>query len=292
MGRFHRHDDGSAHSHDHNHDHDHDHHHDHDHDPAAEAPSRQGDDRHLGDHSGYATGPERIEVLEHIFGENDRTARLNRQDLQRHGVHAINLMSSPGAGKTALLQHTLSRLRDSVRIGVVEGDIETSIDADRLAGLGAEVALLNTGSGFGGECHLDAPMVRSALARLPLADLRLVLIENVGNLVCPAEFEVGEHDRVMIYSITEGEEKPLKYPVMFRSANLVLINKMDLLPHLDFDLDLFLANLRQVNPGVATIALSARTGAGVDAWLDWLRGRLAPGAGDLKPVPAGTGGGA
>src|SRR5690349_1501459 len=278
MGRFHRHDDGSAHSHDHAPDHDHDH------SPAAAGPSRHGDvdpaipgdDHRLGDHSGYATGPQRIEVLEHIFEENDRTAALNRHDLERHGIHAINLMSSPGAGKTALLQHTLSRLRDTIRIGVVEGDIETSIDADRLAGLGAEIALLNTGNGFGGECHLDAPMVRSALARLPLPDLRLVLIENVGNLVCPAEFEVGEHDRVMIYSITEGEEKPLKYPVMFRSATLVLINKMDLLPHLDFDLDLFLTNLQHVNPGVATIQRNARTGAGVEAWLDWLTNRLVP----------------
>jgi hydrogenase nickel incorporation protein HypB len=288
MGRFHRHDDGSAHSHDHG--------------PGAETPAvaahshesevalatPRHDDR-LGDHSGYATTPERIEVLEHIFGENDRTAALNRQDLERHGIHAINLMSSPGAGKTALLRHTLSRLRDTIRIGVIEGDIETSIDADRLAGLGAEIALLNTGNGFGGECHLDAPMVRSALARLPLPDLRLLLIENVGNLVCPAEFEVGEHDRVMIYSITEGEEKPLKYPVMFRSATLVLINKMDLLPHLDFDLELFLANLQTVNPGVATIHLSARTGAGVDSWLDWLTGRLIPGSGGLESVPAAAG---
>jgi hydrogenase nickel incorporation protein HypB len=295
MGRFHRHDDGSAHSHDHvpgtgtpa---------HDHGFSPETAGHSHHGDsgpvavqgDHRLGDHSGYATGPQRIEVLEHIFEENDRTAALNRQDLERHGIHAINLMSSPGAGKTALLRHTLSRLRDTVRIGVVEGDIETSIDADRLSGLGAEIALLNTGNGFGGECHLDAPMVRSALARLPLRDLRLVLIENVGNLVCPAEFEVGEHDRVMIYSITEGEEKPLKYPVMFRSATLVLINKMDLLPHLDFDLDLFVTNLQRVNPGVTMIQLSARTGAGVDAWLDWLEERLAHTTGDLEAVPAAS----
>jgi hydrogenase nickel incorporation protein HypB len=250
VGRFHRHDDGTVHDHD-NGDHEH--------------------DGHFGDHSGYETGLERVEVLERIFDENDRTAAANRTDLASAGAVAVNLMSSPGAGKTALLQETLARLKGSMRIGVIEGDIETSLDADRLAGLGAEVALINTGHGFGGECHLDAPMVRSALGRLPLADLDLVLIENVGNLVCPAEFDVGEHARAMIYSITEGEEKPLKYPVMFRSANLVAINKIDLLPHLDFDLDLFRANLRAINPTVATIDVSARTGEGVDAWCNWLR---------------------
>ncbi|HEV7206888.1 MAG TPA: hydrogenase nickel incorporation protein HypB [Jatrophihabitans sp.] len=241
MGRFHRHDDGPAHSHD--------------------------------DHSGYATGIERVEVLERIFDENDRLAAANRADLAAAGVWSVNLMSSPGAGKTALLRETLVRLAGVTRIGVVEGDIETSLDADRLAGFGAEIALVNTGNGFGGECHLDAPMVRSALPRLPLADLDLVLIENVGNLVCPAEFDVGEHARAMVYSITEGEEKPLKYPVMFRSADLVLINKIDLLPHLDFDLELFRANLRAVNPRVATIGTSARTGDGVDEWCAWLISR-------------------
>jgi hydrogenase nickel incorporation protein HypB len=250
MGRFHRHEDGTGHEH-------------------------ADDSSHLGDHSGYQTGHDRVEVLERIFDENDRTAAANRADLARAGVCAINLMSSPGAGKTTLLAETLRRLAGSVRIGVVEGDIETSIDADRLAGLGAEITLVNTGNGFGGECHLDAPMVRSALQRLPLADLDLLVVENVGNLVCPAEFDVGEHARAMIYSVTEGEEKPLKYPVMFRSADLVAINKIDLLPYLDFDLDLFLANLRKVNPAVETIMVSASTGSGVDAWCDWLRTTVA-----------------
>lgn len=255
MGRFHRHDDGTTHSHG---------------GPDEHAlDSVHSHDDH-GDHSSYQTGPERIEVLERIFDENDRTAAANRADLDQAGVRAINLMSSPGAGKTTLLEHTLRRLRGTVRVGVIEGDIETSLDADRLAGLGAAIALVNTGNGFGGECHLDAPMVRSVLTQLPLAELDLVLIENVGNLVCPAEFEVGEHARAMIYSITEGEEKPLKYPVMFRSADLVLINKMDLLPHLDFNLDLFRANLKQVNPTATVLELSARTGEGVDAWCTWL----------------------
>src|SRR4051812_45722446 len=248
MGRFDRHADGTEHAHDHEHDHEH------------------------GDHSGYATATERVTVLERIFDENDRIAAANRADLAAAGVFAVNLMSSPGAGKTALLRETLARLQGKVRIGVVEGDIETSLDADRLAGFGAVVELVNTGNGFGGECHLDAPMVRRALTRLPLPELDLMLIENVGNLVCPAEFDTGEHLRVMVYSVTEGEEKPLKYPVMFRSADLVLINKVDLLPHLDVDLALFEANLRRINPVVRTIEVSARTGLGVDDWCDWLLG--------------------
>ena len=161
-----------------------------------------------------------------------------------------------------------------MRIGIIEGDIETSLDADRLAGFGAAVALINTGHGFGGECHLDAPMVASALPRLPLGQLDLVLIENVGNLVCPAEFDVGQDARAMVYAITEGEEKPLKYPVMFRSCELVVVNKMDLLPYLDFDLDGFVGNLRTVNPAADVLFVSARTGDGVDAWCDWLRSRL------------------
>jgi hydrogenase nickel incorporation protein HypB len=261
MGRFHRHDDGTEHEHD-DHEFQHDHEHTHAHDD-------------LGDHSGYETGRERVEVLERIFDENDRTAAANRADLASAGVCAINLMSSPGAGKTTLLRETLRRLAGSMRVGVVEGDIETSLDADQLTGFGAEITLVNTGNGFGGECHLDAPMVRSALPRLPLVELDLVLIENVGNLVCPAEFDVGEHARAMVYAITEGEEKPLKYPVMFRSADLVAINKIDLLPHLDFDLEKFRANLRKVNPNVTTIELSARSGDGVDAWCEWLRRQVA-----------------
>jgi len=182
-------------------------------------------------------------------------------------------MSSPGAGKTALLRRTLQALDGRVRVGIVEGDIETSLDADRLAGFGALVALVNTGNGFGGECHLDAPMVASALPRLPLDDLDLVVIENVGNLVCPAEFDVGEHAKAMVYAITEGEEKPLKYPVMFRAVDVVVVNKIDLLPHLDFDLDLFLTNLAAVNPTARVIRASARTGDGVGEWVDWLTAR-------------------
>jgi hydrogenase nickel incorporation protein HypB len=257
MGRFHRHDDGTEHTHDHGADHEHDPH-EHDH----------------GDHSAYDTGPERVSVLERIFSENDAAAEANRENFDRHGVRAVNLMSSPGAGKTTLLVHTLRHLQEQgVRAGVVEGDIETSIDADRLAGLGAQVSLLNTGDGFGGECHLDAPMVAHALAGLDLDALDVLLVENVGNLVCPAEFDVGAHDSVMVYAITEGEEKPLKYPVMFRSVSVVLVNKMDLLPHLDFDLALFLDNLARVNPQAQVIEVSARTGAGLEEWHRWLTAR-------------------
>lgn len=256
MGRFHRHDDGTEHHHHHHHDHDH--HHEHDH----------------GDHSGYATGRERIAVLEDIFTENDHCAAHNRQAFDKHNVQAVNVMSSPGAGKTAVLQHVLRAAQGKVRIGVIEGDIETSLDADRLQGFGAQISLLNTGQGFGGECHLDAPMVSRALQGLELDSLDLVLIENVGNLVCPAEFEVGEHRKAMVFSVTEGEDKPLKYPVMFRSVDAVVVNKIDLLPHLDFDMELFRANLEKVNPGVPVFEVSAKTSEGMGDWLQWLSSDL------------------
>ncbi len=256
MGRYHRHDD------------DHEHHHDHDHPHHSHEGSTPAHDH--GDHSGYVTGIDRVVVLERIFEENDQTAAANRRDFDDAGLTAVNLMSSPGAGKTTVLRETLRRLQDRLAVGIVEGDIETSIDADRLSGFGAAVSLINTANGFGGECHLDAPMVRSALARLPLAELDLLIIENVGNLVCPAEFDVGAHANAMVYSVTEGEEKPLKYPVMFRSADLVIVNKVDLIPHLDYELPLFYTNLNKVHPGVAVIETSARTGLGIDQWCDWL----------------------
>ncbi len=258
MGRFHRHADGTVHAHDHDH-HGHDHDHDHGH-------------REVGDHSRYATGDLRVEVLERILGENDRTAEANRADFRAAGVRVVNLMSSPGAGKTTLLREVLVRLAPTIRAGVVEGDIETAIDAERLAATGAPVALVNTAQGFGGECHLDATMVRSALGRLPLDELDLVVVENVGNLVCPAEFDVGEDARAMVYAVTEGEEKPRKYPVMFRAVDLVVVNKIDLLPHLDVDLDAFYGHLRVVNPHATVIETSARTGAGVD-WFRSVAGR-------------------
>jgi hydrogenase nickel incorporation protein HypB len=260
MGRIHLHEDGTTAFHDHDDDletaHDHEH---------AHA---------VGDHSGYAeTGTTRISILENLLSENDRVADANGRDLMAAGIRAVNLMSSPGAGKTTLLKHTLARLGGAVRIGILEGDIATSLDADELEGAGARaISVVNTSAGFGGECHLDAVMVRSGLSRLPLAELELLIIENVGNLVCPAEFRVGEEARAMVYAITEGEEKPLKYPVMFRAAEVVVVNKMDLLPHLDFDLGTFLSNLKSVNPSAQVIQASARTGVGVDEWCSWLTG--------------------
>ena len=187
-------------------------------------------------------------MLERILDENDRVAATTRTELHTHGVRTVNLMSAPGAGKTTLLRRTLAALDGRVRVGVLEGDIATSLDADQLDGFGAAVSLVNTSAGFGGECHLDAVMVRSGLARLPLAELDLLVIENVGNLVCPAEFDVGEDAKAMVYAVTEGEEKPLKYPVMFRAADVVVVNKVDLLPHLDVDLDRFLAQRRCRQP--------------------------------------------
>jgi hydrogenase nickel incorporation protein HypB len=213
-------------------------------------------------------------VQENVLDANDTLARANRDLFDRAGTYTINMMSSPGAGKTALLERTLERLRGKLRLGVLEGDVQTTLDADRLARFHIPLVQVNTDPGFGGECHLDANMVRSGLGELPLEDIDILIIENVGNLVCPAEFRVGEDVRVMVYSVTEGEEKPLKYPLMFRSADLVLINKVDLLEHLDFDLEQFLGNLDAVNPGVRTVLTSAPTGQGVDEWCYWLGQRL------------------
>src|ERR1700758_772581 len=201
----------------------------------------------------------KVRIVEDALDANNPIARANRDAFDRHGVTVVNLMSAPGAGKTTLLERVLAEPLDDVRVGVLEGDVQGSYDADRLASLHIPVVQLNTGSGFGGECHLDANMVRSALPALPLAEIDLLVIENVGNLVCPAEFRVGEDVRAMVCSVAEGEDKPLKYPLMFRTCELVLINKIDLLAHLDFDLDKFLHHLDQVNPGMERMLVSART---------------------------------
>jgi hydrogenase nickel incorporation protein HypB len=212
----------------------------------------------------------KVSVVRGVLDANDTIARANRDDFDAAGVTVVNLMSAPGAGKTALLEQVVRGF--GPRIGVLEGDVQGTLDAERIATLHVPVAQIETDTTFGGECHLDANMVRSALPSVPLDELDVLVIENVGNLVCPAEFKVGEHHRVMVSSVTEGEEKPLKYPLMFRASELVLVNKIDLLPHLDFDLERFLANLDAVHPGVPRLLVSARTGAGIDAWREWLAG--------------------
>jgi hydrogenase nickel incorporation protein HypB len=211
----------------------------------------------------------KVKVVEEALDANNTIANANRADFDRAGVKVINFMSAPGAGKTTLLERVVADL-PGVRVGVLEGDVQGSMDADRLASLHIPVTQLNTDPSFGGECHLDANMVRSAVPDLPLEDIDLLIIENVGNLVCPAEFKVGEDTRVMVTSVTEGEEKPLKYPLMFRACELVIINKIDLLPHIDFDVDRLLYNIDQVHPDVETILVSARTGEGIDIWREWL----------------------
>ncbi len=190
----------------------------------------------------------KVKIVEEALDANNTIAGANRADFDRAGVKVVNFMSAPGAGKTTLLERVVADL-PGVRVGVLEGD-----------------------PSFGGECHLDANMVRSSIPALPLDEIDLLIVENVGNLVCPAEFKIGEDTRVMVTSVTEGEDKPLKYPLMFRACELVLINKIDLLPHLDFDLDRLLYNIDQVHPDVERIVLSARTGEGIDAWRDWLVG--------------------
>src|SRR4051812_10601655 len=210
----------------------------------------------------------KVKVVEDALDANTTIARANRDDFDRHGVTVVNFMGAPGAGKTTLLERVLRDL--DLRAGVLEGDVQGSLDADRLASLHVPVVQLQTSRGFGGECHLDANMVRSAIPSLRLDELDLLVIENVGNLVCPAEFRVGEDARVMVSSVTEGEDKPLKYPLMFRACELVVLNKVDLLPYVDFDVEKFLARLDTVHPGVPSMLVSARTGEGIDAWREWL----------------------
>jgi len=213
----------------------------------------------------------KVRVVEDALDANNTIAAANRSDFERSGVTVVNLMSAPGAGKTTLLERSLEGLAEAgVRVGVLEGDVAGSFDADRISVLHLPVVQLNTDNGFGGECHLDANMVRSALPAVPLDDIDLLLVENVGNLVCPAEFRIGEDAKMMVCSVTEGEDKPLKYPLMFRSCELVVINKIDLLEHLDFDVERLEANILQVNPNATVMRVSAKTGEGVDAFRDWL----------------------
>jgi hydrogenase nickel incorporation protein HypB len=210
---------------------------------------------------------ERVAVVENILGANERLAQSNRARLDQAGVYALNFMASPGAGKTSLIERTVQALAGEMRLAVVDGDIATSLDADRAAAAGARAVQINTG----GDCHLDAVMVQQALTQLDLEGIDLLIVENVGNLVCPASFALGTHKSVLIASIPEGDDKPYKYPAMYRGVDALVINKIDLLPYIDFDMDFFRRGVEALNPGLVTFELSCRTGEGLPAWLDWLR---------------------
>ena len=279
----HTHADGSTHSHAHDHagDHEHEqahhHAHEHAHDHSHEHPHHHG----VGGDLDYGSGPARahvpgmsqarmVQIEQDILSKNDGYARSNRAWFDERGIFALNLVSSPGSGKTTLLCKSIELLKNEVAINVVEGDQQTANDAERIRATGVPALQINTGKG----CHLDGHMVGHAMERLKPADNSLFLIENVGNLVCPAAFDLGEHHKVAILSVTEGEDKPLKYPDMFAAADLMLLNKCDLLPYLQFDADLAEANARRVNPKLTVLRVSATSGEGMAAWLDWIRSGL------------------
>ena len=257
---------GKAHNHGDDHaggDHDHDHHHgegcghshDHHHDEHSEA-----------DHT-HAPETRTVQVERDILAKNNTYAATNRAFFNTHGILALNLVSSPGSGKTALLTRTIATLKDTLAVSVIEGDQQTANDAERIRAAGAPAIQINTGKG----CHLDAHMVGHAVEHLAPPEGAVVFIENVGNLVCPAAFDLGEAHKVVILSVTEGDDKPLKYPDMFAAASLMLINKTDLLPYVDFDVEKSIAYARRANPGIKALAMSAKTGDGMEAWYQWLR---------------------
>jgi len=212
----------------------------------------------------------KVKVLQNILDANDQMANRNRQVLDKEGVLAINIMSSPGAGKTSLILQTIARLKERVRIAVIEGDIASTIDADKIGKEEVSVVQINTG----GACHLDANMVSNALDSLSLEDTDLLLIENVGNLVCPAEFKTGAHKRMMLLSVPEGDDKPYKYPLMFTESEVIVINKIDLLPLLDFDITAFHQAVTGLNPNVKIFQVSCKTGEGIEEWISWLESEL------------------
>ncbi len=240
---------------------------------------------HLDSHDSH--GPKeggnrrRISVEQDILSKNNRLARDNRDFFRAHGILVLNLLSSPGSGKTTLLERTIGALGDRLPLAVIEGDQETSRDADRIRRMGVPAVQINTGAG----CHLDAHQVAHAVGELSLLPGMVLVIENVGNLVCPALFDLGETVRVVLFSVTEGEDKPLKYPRIFRDADLTLLTKADLLPHLDFEWDMAINALRSVNPRGEILSLSSRTGEGMEGWLSWLSARRA-GVGTVPDLPA------
>ena len=213
--------------------------------------------------------PDLIRVKEKILSANDKLAVENKLTLDRAGIFAVNIMASPGAGKTSLIERTIESLSSRatpLRLGVIDGDIATSLDADRAAAAGAMAIQINTG----GECHLDAVMMQKGLQQLNLAQIDLLIVENVGNLVCPASFQLGTHKSVLVASVPEGDDKPYKYPGMYRGVDALVINKIDLLPYVSFRMNYFRQGVEILNPGIVTFPLSCRTGEGVEAWLDWL----------------------
>ncbi|MBS1991506.1 MAG: hydrogenase nickel incorporation protein HypB [Cyanobacteria bacterium SZAS LIN-3] len=256
-----------SHSHDHHHSHDHEHHH---HEHSREHPhdhSHEHSHDHHPDHEHAPRASKVITLEEQILAKNDKLAERNRGWFEGANVLALNLVASPGAGKTALVERTIKDLKEEFDISVIEGDQATLNDADRIQKTGAKVVQINTGAG----CHLDAQMLATGMKQLAPARDSVLFIENVGNLVCPALFDLGEQCKVAILSITEGEDKPVKYPHMFRAAEVLLLNKMDLLPHLNFDLEACKKYALSVNPTIKIFEISATTGAGLEAWYDWIR---------------------
>ncbi|MGD2162583.1 MAG: hydrogenase nickel incorporation protein HypB [Anaerolineales bacterium] len=209
---------------------------------------------------------DRIQVVEKILDANEQLALENHRKLDQAGVFALNLMASPGAGKTSLIEATIDRIKQDHRLAVVDGDIATSIDADRAQAAGALAVQINTG----GECHLDAVMLQGALEKLPLSEVDILIVENVGNLICPASFPLGTHKNVLIASVPEGDDKPYKYPTMYKGIDALVINKTDLLPYIDFDMDYFREGVEILNPGLVTFPLSCKTDEGVQVWVDWV----------------------
>ncbi len=249
----HSHSHGGSHSHDHHHG-EHGHHHDYGQGPAhAHAPGM--------------SQARMVQIEQDILAKNNQYAVANRDYFAKHGMLALNLVSSPGSGKTTLLTETIGLLKDELSIAVIEGDQQTTQDADRIRATGVKALQINTGKG----CHLDAHMIGHALDELKPDAQSLLFIENVGNLVCPAGFDLGEAHKVAILSVTEGEDKPLKYPDMFNAADLMILNKIDLLPHLDFDVGQCIGYAKRVNPRIKVLQLSAKTGEGMQTWLQWLR---------------------
>ncbi len=272
----------APHTHDHSHDHtchgDHDHHHEHGHDHHHEHDHHHGHGHEHGhDHTHYGEGlagvhvaglsqKRIVQIEQDILGHNNALAQQNRHTLTHRGILALNLVSSPGSGKTTLLCRTIEALKGMLKVAVIEGDQQTSADADRIRATGAPAHQINTGKG----CHLDAHMVGHAMEHLNLVNDSLLFIENVGNLVCPAAFDLGEYAKVSILSVTEGEDKPLKYPDMFAASQVMILNKTDLLPHVDFDVARCIEYARRVNPNLTVFQLSARSGEGMRPWLDWI----------------------